>query len=155
MTPNQLFSIANALALVAWLVLIVPWSQRWMAEVGARWVIPGVFAAMYAVIVGTHWAGSSGGFATLSEVGMLFGEPWLLLAGWVHYLAFDLLVGSWEARDARERGVGRLVLAPCLGLTFLFGPAGWLLYTIVRAVHAAGHADIPGSVTTGAPRSDR
>jgi hypothetical protein len=57
----------------------------------------------------------------------------LLLAGWIHYLAFDLFVGSWEARDARQRGVPHLALVPCLALTFLFGPAGWLLYGAVRS----------------------
>ncbi|MBV9613183.1 MAG: DUF4281 domain-containing protein [Acidobacteriaceae bacterium] len=31
-------------------------------------------------------------------------HPWLLLAGWVHYLAFDLLVGSWELQDATKYG---------------------------------------------------
>ena len=63
----------------------------------------------------------------------LFANPWLLLAGWIHYLAFDLFVGSWEVRDARERGIPHLLVVPCLVMTFLFGPAGWLLYALVRA----------------------
>ena len=62
----------------------------------------------------------------------LFSNPWALLAGWIHYLAFDLLIGTWETRDAREHGVPHLLLVPCLVLTFLFGPAGWLLYRGVR-----------------------
>ena len=56
----------------------------------------------------------------------------MLLAGWIHYLAFDLLIGTWETRDARERGLPHLLLVPCLVLTFLLGPAGWLLYMGVR-----------------------
>ena len=60
-------------------------------------------------------------------------DPWLLLAGWIHYLAFDLLVGAWEARDARERGIPHLFVVPSLILTFLFGPAGWLLYLGIRS----------------------
>src|SRR5687767_8525855 len=50
----------------------------------------------------TKWAGSAGGFSSLAAIGTLFSSPWLLLAGWTHYLAFDLLVGSWEMRDARD-----------------------------------------------------
>ena len=60
----------------------------------------------------------------------------MLLAGWIHYLAFDLLVGTWEARDSRERGIPHLLLVPCLILTFLFGPAGWLLYLGMRSVRS-------------------
>jgi Domain of unknown function (DUF4281) len=62
-------------------------------------------------------------------------QPWLLLAGWVHYLCFDLLVGCWEVRDAHGRGVPHLLVMPCLFLTFMFGPAGWLLYQGVRSAY--------------------
>jgi hypothetical protein len=131
MTPDQLFSLANLVAVVGWILLIALPRQRWVATVTA-WAIPGVLAAGYAAIVATNWIGSSGGFSSLPDVAALFANPWLLLAGWVHYLAFDLLVGSWEARDARERGVPHLIVVPCLVMTFLFGPAGWLLYVAVR-----------------------
>jgi len=43
-------------------------------------------------------------------------------------------VGTWEARDSRERGVPHWQLIPCLLLTFMFGPAGWLLYLGVRSL---------------------
>jgi hypothetical protein len=68
----------------------------------------------------------------LAGVATLFSNPWLLVAGWLHYLAFDLLIGTWEARDARERGVPHLLLVVCLFATLMFGPAGWLLYLGVR-----------------------
>jgi len=29
----------------------------------------------------------------------------VLLAGWTHYLAFDLFIGGWEVRDAQRRGI--------------------------------------------------
>jgi hypothetical protein len=85
----------------------------------------------------TTFGRTPGGFSTLAAVALLFTSPWVLLAGWIHYLAFDLLIGTWEARDARERGVRHLLLIPCLVLTFLFGPAGWLLYRGVRLTKSA------------------
>jgi ABA DEFICIENT 4-like len=133
MTPDQLFSLANLLALAGWILLIALPRQRWVANVAAAWAIPGVLAAGYVALVAANWIGSSGGFSSLPDVAALFANPWLLLAGWIHYLAFDLFVGSWEARDSRERGIPHLMLVPCLVLTFLFGPAGWLLYTLLRA----------------------
>ncbi len=57
----------------------------------------------------------------------LFENPYLLLAGWVHFLAFDLLVGAWEVRDARRVGITHLLVVPCLLLTFMAGPVGLLL----------------------------
>ena len=98
--------------------------------------VPAILAAVYVAIIATKWAGSSGGFSSLSAVAMLFSNPWLLLAGWTHYLAFDLFIGSWEVRDARDRGLPHLLVLPCLALTFLFGPAGWLLYLTMRLTTA-------------------
>jgi hypothetical protein len=136
MTANNVFSMVNPLALLSWLLLIVLPGRRWVTEMVTGLVVPALLAIVYVAIVGTHFFGSPGGFSSLPDVALLFSNPWLLLAGWVHYLAFDLLIGTWEARDARERGVPHLVLVPCLILTFLFGPAGWLLYQGLRAVVA-------------------
>jgi hypothetical protein len=91
-----------------------------------------LLAIVYTALIAINFFGSPGGFSSLPDVALLFSNPWLLLAGWTHYLAFDLLVGTWEARDARDRGVSHLLLVPCLVLTFLFGPAGWLLYQGLR-----------------------
>ncbi len=95
-------------------------------------VIPLSLAVVYAVVLASNIVGAPGGFSSLQEVAELFSKRWLLLAGWVHYLAFDLFIGAWEVRDATERGVPRLLVAPCLVLTFLFGPIGLLCYHGVR-----------------------
>jgi hypothetical protein len=132
MTANHVFSIVNPIALLSWLLLIVLPRRRWVIDVVAGFAVPVLFAIVYTAIILTNFFGSAGGFSSLPDVALLFSNPWLLLAGWTHYLAFDLLVGTWEARDAGERGVSHLLLVPCLVLTFLFGPAGWLLYQVLR-----------------------
>ena len=137
MTPEGLLSIVNPMAVAGWILLIALPRQRWAASIAA-WAIPGLLAIAYVALVSTHIFGSPGGFSSLPAVATLFANRWLLLAGWIHYLAFDLFVGNWEARDARERGVPHLALVPCLLLTFLFGPAGWLLYLLARRVLGNG-----------------
>jgi hypothetical protein len=132
MSANQIFSIANVVAMCGWLLLVVLPGRRWVTHVVAGVAIPAAFAVLYSVLIAIHFAGAEGGFSTLPDVALLFSNPWLLLAGWIHYLAFDLLVGSWEVRDSRERGIRHIFVVPCLILTFLFGPAGWLLYLGVR-----------------------
>jgi Domain of unknown function (DUF4281) len=130
-TPQQIFPVVNLLALLAWIALAALPRQRWVAKTVAGLVVPSVLAVVYASLIVSNWGGP-GSFSSLDGVALLFGNPWLLLAGWVHYLAFDLLVGAWEAQDARDRGVPHLLVLPCLFLTFMFGPAGWLLYQGVR-----------------------
>ena len=132
MAPEQVFSIANLVATFGWILLVILPRQRWVTEILTSVVVPTVFAVVYVAIVVTTFGRTPGGFSTLAAVATLFTSPWALLAGWIHYLAFDLLIGTWEARDARKRGVPHLLLVPCLVLTFLFGPAGWLLYMGVR-----------------------
>lgn len=134
MSPDQLFSIANTLALASWLLLAILPGRRWVTGLVTGGVVPAVLAAVYVGIVATTFAGAEGSFATLNGVASLFQNRWLLLAGWIHYLAFDLLVGTWEARDATEHRVPRVVLVVCLFLTFMFGPAGWLSYLTSRAL---------------------
>ena len=131
MTAEQVFSIANALSLVCWIGLAALPSRRWVTEVAGK-AAPALFAVAYAAIVVAVFPRAEGSFSTLGGVSELFANPWLLLAGWLHYLAFDLLVGAWEARDAIERGVPRWVLVPCLFLTLMFGPLGWLVYVAAR-----------------------
>jgi hypothetical protein len=133
MTAEQIFSLGNGLSVVCWVLLAVLPNRRWVTEVVAGRVAPALFAVAYVAIVLTIFPRAQGSFSTLAGVSALFGNPWLLLAGWLHYLAFDLLIGAWEARDSIERDVPRWLLVPCLFLTLMFGPLGWLAYVIVSA----------------------
>ena len=135
MTPEQLFSAANTVALLGWLVLIAGWRWKPAATLVSAVIVPLMFAILYSYLALAHFAESGGGFSTFPAVQRLFSNPWALLAGWIHYLAFDLFIGCWEARDAQQNGIPFLLTLPCLILTFLFGPAGLLLYFLVRAAH--------------------
>jgi len=133
-----LFQAANAVALAAWIALAAAvFLPRWRPAVWAATglVVPLGFAVGYGLLLAIHWS-PDGGFGSLAEVQALFAVPGLLLAGWLHYLAFDLFVGTWIARDAASRGLPAGALVPCLVLTFLVGPLGLLLYMAVRALSA-------------------
>jgi hypothetical protein len=132
MTPDQLFSIANSAAILCWILLAMLPDRRWVTGVVTGTAAPALFAAAYIAIVIAVLPRAEGNFSTLSGVSTLFSNPWLLVAGWLHYLAFDLLTGTWEARDAVSRGVPRWLLGPCLFLTLMLGPTGWLLYMAIR-----------------------
>jgi len=140
MSAEQLFSILNLMTAAAWLPLVFLPRVRWTAT-HLPVVMPVLLAVVYVVLVATTLGRSEGGFSSLASVSALFDNPWALLAGWTHYLAFDLFIGGWEVRDARSRGIPHLLIVPALLLTFFLGPAGLLLYLATRWF--AGKADDP------------
>lgn len=131
MTAEQLFSILNLIAIATWLPLVFLPRARWSATL-VPVAIPAALATIYVVLAAAALMQGGGGFSSLASVRTLFGSDWGLLAGWTHYLAFDLFIGGWEVRDARWRGIPHLLVVPALVLTFLFGPAGLMLYLAIR-----------------------
>lgn len=134
MDSELIFTLASRTAMLSWLLLIVLPRNRRAVDLVAGLVVPALLAAAYVAIVAVFWWDASGGFTSLAAVAALFEHPWILLAGWLHYLAFDLLVGRWELQDAQARGIHHALVVPCLVATFMFGPAGWLLYLGVRSL---------------------
>jgi len=138
LNPETLFSVASAVVLPGWLLLA--FAPRWRngAALVSGVVIPALLAVGYLALIAARWGGAEGGYSSLADVAGLFSDPWLLLAGWVHYLAFDLFIGAWEVRDAGRLGIPHALVLPCLVLTFLFGPIGLLAYGAVRALRGCG-----------------
>jgi hypothetical protein len=136
MTQEGIFTAANLTAMAGWAVLAagVVFNNAALRDVIAGRIVPAILAAAYSVLILLHWAGSQGGFGSLADVASLFASPWLLLAGWVHYLAFDLAIGAAIARKTFDESLPRLLLVPILPLTFLFGPIGWLGFEAVRLI---------------------
>lgn len=133
MTWENWFSLASTAALAAWAALILLPRWRWLTA-GLRYGLPGALAIAYMLLVLVYFFHiEDGGFNSLAEVKALLGTEPTLLAGWLHYLAFDLFVGVWIAERADALGLPRLLQAPILILTFLFGPIGYLAFIAAEA----------------------
>jgi hypothetical protein len=65
---------------------------------------------------------------SLAAIAKSFETRELLLAGWIHYLALDLFLASWEAEHAEAAGLGYAPLALAMVLTILVAPLGFLAY---------------------------
>ncbi len=134
MSAEMLFRVVSVAIVPGWLLLILAPRTRITERVVLSGYYSLVFAALYLALIVAFYPGAEGGFGSLAGVSRFFANPWLLLAGWIHYLAFDLFVGAWEARDAAGRGVPHVLTVPCLILTVFFGPIGLLAYYGVRAL---------------------
>ena len=131
------FRLSNVLVLPFWAVMILLPRWRWTARIlRSSTVVP---AALYAALVlprlGEIWPAVSR--PTLNGVMTLLGSPAGATIAWVHFLAFDLFVGRWMYLDSQERRISPWFMAPVLFLTLMLGPAGFLVYLIVRPLAAA------------------
>ncbi|MEZ0538252.1 ABA4-like family protein [Fibrella arboris] len=136
MSYESAFSLANALVFPQWLLMLT--APRWHVT---QWLtrtllIPALLAILYAYYLFTSTGGTLDfmSFATLKGVMTLFeqGGEGVLLAGWIHYLAFDLVAGCWILRDAQQYTIAHGWLVPCLLFCFMLGPLGMLLYVLIR-----------------------
>jgi len=133
MTPTEVFSIASMIAIPMWILMIFlsKWKvTRFLIDFK---VIPLALAFIYAIyIFQAIQIGGMMDFGSLKSVMSLFTEENAVLAGWVHYLAFDLLIGMWMLDQNKELRINQLIMAPCLFLTFMLGPIGFLLFWIIK-----------------------
>lgn len=133
LTLDAAFALGSQLAVLGWLSLILLPRWRSVSAMLAGTVIPAALSLGYFALIAAYWHDAKGGFSSLGDVGALFASKPLLLAGWLHYLAFDLFLGNWILRRAQEEAIPHWLIVPVLLATFLFGPVGYLAFLILRA----------------------
>jgi len=142
MSPQVVFSLASSAALVAWVILVAaprgrgPWFALGLVP---RWIVPVGLSGIYVLLIAPHFADTGGGYGSIEAVRRLFASDPVLVGGWVHYLAFDLLVGGLIADRMDRAGVHRVVQAAPLLATFTFGPIGFLLGLAAELAARRGH----------------
>ncbi len=136
-----IFGATNLIALAAWAVLLLL-PRRPLAMASVLYLGVALLCLVYTVLLvllvagvadPLHDAGAAAS-ADLSLAGIraLFRSDGAIVLGWTHYLAFDLFVGLWIARDADAKGFSRVAQAPVLLATFLVGPLGLLIWLAIR-----------------------
>ncbi|MEQ8926707.1 MAG: ABA4-like family protein [Fulvivirga sp.] len=130
MDSSTVFNIVNAWVLPFWILLI--FFPKWkltnkIVQVGAA-----LLAIIYSFYLITGPAIDFTSFGSLAGVKELFTLENAVLIGWVHYLAFDLLVGNWIVNEAKEIGINHWFIIPCLLFCFMLGPVGFLLFQLLK-----------------------
>lgn len=138
---DTIFILSNLLVLPFWLLMIVlprwPWTQRIIAS---PWlVVPP--ALLYTLLLLSQLGDATQALLTptLAAIANLLGQPAGAAVAWLHMLTFDLFAGRWAYLDGRERAISPWLMAPLLFLILMAGPAGLLLYLIVRGAVTHRH----------------
>ena len=141
MNWNIAFTFVSWLAMLAWFALIVlPRGE--IVKTLIFYCGIGLLCLAYSVLfllvitnaLDPHAVEGAGaaGFTTVEGVRNIFMSDGGAVIGWTHYLAFDLFVGLWIARDADNKGFSRLLQAPVLAVAFVAGPLGLLIWLLIR-----------------------
>ncbi len=124
---------ANTLVLLPWLLMMVAPGWKWTKKIILGLFFPVLFALAYLILfILVFEADTFSDFSTLDGLLGLFSQKEAVLVGWLHYLSFDLLVGTWEYTDSQKNKIPHYILIPCLVLTLMAGPVGLLLYWVIR-----------------------
>ena len=143
MDVGIVFSLVSTIALISWVMLFIFYDKSWIYPILLSIVLV-FFALLYLYYISVGFTGGAeGGFGSLQEVRLLFASDHAFLAGWIHYLALDLFVGMWMAKDAFKLKINKWILLPCLLFTFMMGPVGLLLYLIIRAIRSGQYLQYP------------
>lgn len=130
---NILFTICNTLILLVWgSVLFFPKSILSKHLISFPWVPIAIsFFYIYFLVLSGDIIDAD--FSSLEGILKLFKEatPESAAAGWLHYLAFDFWVGTWIIRHSQKNQIKHPYIILPLLFTFMLGPVGILVYSIV------------------------
>jgi hypothetical protein len=133
MKPDLLFQICNSIAPIGWILMIIAPRWRWTKTIVLTGVLPIMLGLVYLTLIVLFFGEGEGDFSSLQGVMKLFTSPWGVTAGWIHYLVFDMFVGSWELSNGQKNEIPHYMIIPCLVFTFLFGPIGMIMFYLLRA----------------------
>ena len=139
MKPETLFLLLNNLATAVWLLMIFAPKWKVTQAIINRFIVVIILGIAYTFIVVTSFGKIDFmDFASLEGIMKLLNssDEWGTNAFWFHYLAFDLFVGTWILKDSQKNSIPHLLVIPCLIFTFMLGPFGFVLYQILKFIHA-------------------
>jgi hypothetical protein len=134
------FGFTNIIALAGWFTLVFLPRRPFLLSM-VLYAGVGILSLVYVLGLATVLTGAvdPGGpystdvsFFTVEGIRAISGNDAGVVIGWTHYLAFDLFIGLWIAKDADAKGFSRVVQAVILLLVLLAGPTGLLLWLILR-----------------------
>lgn len=132
MDLELVFTITATMSLIGWATLLIYPLAPYIIDRVTGILLPILLGLAYASMAPVFFSGLDGGYDSLASVMLLFKSPEAVMAGWIHYLAFDLFIGAWQAREARLNGISHYLILPALFLTLILGPIGLIVFMITK-----------------------
>ena len=141
-TFEVIYLWANLIVLPLWLLLIfLPSSNLSKVLINSITIpllfsIAYIYAAYQIFLLEIPIYNAFNLYQGLDELYALFADEGFLLIFWLHFLAINLFLGSWIARDGVRNNIGKKIIFLPLIITYFTGPLGLLLYWIIRMLFA-------------------
>ncbi len=128
---DLIFLTLNVLVLPFWGLLLFAPRWKW-TQILSGLIAPLILSVIFIVFFVIEFPSSGGKFGSITDLKIPLTSPFVLLAMWTHYLAFDLFIGAWEVRDSQRLGIPFIKVFPHVLLTMLLGPFGFIGYLFTR-----------------------
>ena len=134
MNASQIFSLGNSFIVIGWILLLFLPNWKYTQSIILNGLIV-IYAIVYSFLILKDINDfSPDSFSTLANVKALFQNDNAVVAGWFHYLAFDLFVGAYIVRKSKQLQIKRWQYTLALPFTFMFGPLGYFIFFIFKVL---------------------
>ena len=134
MSPREkrIYALVNTCTAPIWaLMILLPRSPVTASAVRLTTPMYAALGATYVGLLASSWGGERIDFRDPESVRRGLLQPRGFLAGWAHYIAFDLFVGRWIWEQGLE---SRRSTRVALLLTWVAGPTGLAVWLGQKAV---------------------
>tara|TARA_B100000029_G_C17569224_1_gene956051 strand:- start:19 stop:492 length:474 start_codon:yes stop_codon:yes gene_type:complete len=142
LTLGNIYLWSNIGILPFWLMLlIIPRSRITQVLINSI-ILPLIFSSLYiyviyqAILLDEPIYDLFKLYSNLDNLYTVFSSENFLLAFWLHFIALNLFLGLWIARDGVKYNIPyKLVFLP-LAFAYFVGPVGLILYWFVRVFYS-------------------
>ena len=141
-TFEVIYLWANLIVLPLWLLLIfLPSSNLSKVLINSITIpllfsIAYIYAAYQIFLLEIPIYNAFNLYQGIDELYSLFADEGFLLIFWLHFLAINLFVGSWIARDGVRNNIAKKIIFLPLILIYFTGPIGLIIYWFIRIFFA-------------------
>ena len=137
-THNQILRAVNLGSLPAWFSMVL--LPRWRHTKTITLAVAVAYALLYATLACVLFSESVlsldfKALTTAEGVTKVFSDSTAVLAGWAHFIVFDLFTARFFLQDSARVGIPHLAVVPCILGCMFFGPVGLLMYLSVKKIH--------------------
>ena len=142
LTFENIYMWANIGVLPFWLLLIIIPNSKFTRFFTNSVIIPLILSCAYAyviyktILLGEGIYNIFNLFISIENLYTIFAAESFLLIFWLHFIAINLFLGSWIARDGTKYNLPRLIITISLIFVYFVGPIGLVLYWMIRIFYA-------------------